>query len=870
MEKETARESEPGTEQKSAIPLFLDLVGSPLEAATSFLTPDYSPSYDFPYNPDPLVPSNNYDIYDEMRNDDQVKAAIAIKKDMVVNTGWKIVCDDEEVVKFVTDALNAINSYSGVDGTFDDVLRDMLSAYEYGFSLAEPVYVVKGGMWYFKSAKVRPPHSFKFHLKDNGDVEKITQTTAKNGELEMEPSKLLHFAYQSEFGNPYGKSDLLAAHDPWKAKKFVTKFYNVYLEKFAAPTIIGKYPRGYTTAEINKFFEMLKSMQFNTAAAIPDDAKVDFVQVVRDSSDSFAMAIDKYNMQIARAILVPDLLGLSGGKTEGGAYALGKEHFKVFLGAIKKDREALARKITQRMVAPLVAVNFGEEYAASVRFEFVPFSDDSVAEHANTWVSAVKAGVFDPNDEEINHLRALTGFPQGVVTRPVKVEPPLLPDGSINPNAGQPQGGTAAGADPEGEDEEDDEGGGEGGEDDAGEDAPGKSPAARKFAFRLARKATVYEAKMDFGKVAATLDDAETSIIPALTRTARAIYNAYIEDVRNRGLLRRLDLEALQTVQAKNLRDMNTVFKNKYLDLFQDAYETAAVELHGKQYAAKRKPGAALMPKQVEDIIKAESFRTVGDYTTELTKRMRNIISSGVKDSAGEGAIVALLRDEAKSFTDTWLATVVRTKTNEVYNTARRSFWEHDETAQKVITAYQFSAILDDNTSDICRDLDGKIFEIEDGVGRITPPLHFNCRSVLVPVTKFEKYESDAIPSVEDIQDLGGNLKRFEAAAEPPQPLQISGRANSAGDHTVVMAPGDGKRLRIRSIRVQNASPDGPVNIGFCDTPHVELEWRATLPKGGGTFEKVFDIPWSLSTNAPLFIRVSSDAEVMWTVEYFA
>lgn len=431
------RQTPKSTERASKLPLYLELVGAPLEAETTFLSPDFVPSYDFPYNPDPLVPSNNYDVYDEMRDDDQIKAAISIKKDMVVNTGWKISCDEEEVSEFVTRALNAINSYSGTDGTFDDVLRDMLSAYEYGFSISEPVYEFKNGLWYYKTIKTRPPHSFKFHLNPQGDVEKITQTTDKT-EITIDPKRVLHYAYQMEFGNPYGKSDLKAAHDPWKAKKFVTKFFNIYLERFASPTVVGKYPRGYSTQEITKFFDSLKSLQNNTTAAIPEDAKVDFVLAARDSTDSYCMAIDKYNMQIARAILVPDLLGLSGGATGGGAYALGKEHFKVFMGAIKKDRESLARKITQKLVAPLVAVNFGEEYAANVKFEFIPFSDDNIAEFANTWISAVKSGVFDPSDDEINHLRALTGFPQGPVNRPQKMEPPLLPDGTPNPKAGQP------------------------------------------------------------------------------------------------------------------------------------------------------------------------------------------------------------------------------------------------------------------------------------------------------------------------------------------------------------------------------------------------------------------------------------------------
>ena len=65
-------------------------------------SPYWALSYNFPYNPDPLCSGNNYNIYDEMIDDDQVKSVISIKKDMVVNTGWKISGDNEEVNEFIT------------------------------------------------------------------------------------------------------------------------------------------------------------------------------------------------------------------------------------------------------------------------------------------------------------------------------------------------------------------------------------------------------------------------------------------------------------------------------------------------------------------------------------------------------------------------------------------------------------------------------------------------------------------------------------------------------------------------------------------------------------------------------------------------
>ena len=63
-------------------PEKLAFVGSRLEAESEFKSPYWGLSYDFPWNPDPLCPGNNYDIYDEMADDDQIKSVISIKKDM--------------------------------------------------------------------------------------------------------------------------------------------------------------------------------------------------------------------------------------------------------------------------------------------------------------------------------------------------------------------------------------------------------------------------------------------------------------------------------------------------------------------------------------------------------------------------------------------------------------------------------------------------------------------------------------------------------------------------------------------------------------------------------------------------------------------
>lgn len=51
-----------------------------------------------------------------------------------------------------------------------------------------------------------------------------------------------------------------------------------------------------------------------------------------------------------------------------------------------------------------------------------------------------------------------------------------------------------------------------------------------------------------------------------------------------------------------------------------------------------------------------------------------------------------------------------------------------------VVTKFQFMATLDDKTSVICQDMDGKVFDLQHAVpGVMTPPLHPYCRSTTVP-----------------------------------------------------------------------------------------------------------------------------------------
>jgi hypothetical protein len=58
-----------------------------------------------------------------------------------------------------------------------------------------------------------------------------------------------------------------------------------------------------------------------------------------------------------------------------------------------------------------------------------------------------------------------------------------------------------------------------------------------------------------------------------------------------------------------------------------------------------------------------------------------------------------------------------------------------------MIYAFEFSAILDDKTTKICKDLDGLVVEpMSKEYYRYSPPRHYNCRSIRVEILNDEPY----------------------------------------------------------------------------------------------------------------------------------
>ena len=93
---------------------------------------------------------------------------------------------------------------------------------------------------------------------------------------------------------------------------------------------------------------------------------------------------------------------------------------------------------------------------------------------------------------------------------------------------------------------------------------------------------------------------------------------------------------------------------------------------------------------------------------------------------------------------------IVRTESSFVTHQAT---WDSYK-ASGVVDKYEYLATLDDRTSEICRDMDGKVFRLsEKQVGINYPPLHPNCRSTVVPY-----FDDEIDPGERIAQDSSGEV----------------------------------------------------------------------------------------------------------------
>jgi len=254
-----------------------------------------------------------------------------------------------------------------------------------------------------------------------------------------------------------------------------------------------------------------------------------------------------------------------------------------------------------------------------------------------------------------------------------------------------------------------------------------------------------------------------------------------------------------------------------------------------------------VVPRDALDWLRGYVPKLAGVLEEDVLRRVRDAISEAIEAGRTTEQAMELLREAdatVGAFASHRVEAIVRTETMRGYNMGHLIALRGAEGA----TGVEFSAILDDRTSDACRAREGLRLRLDDPrLVANAPPIHPNCRSVLIPILDDEvpdnwrgdEAEADALAATdptrqrpEDLEAVrrvlgsakpGGGARKDE---EPPAPEKVQIRLPIITDH----------QRRAWAEKVLDGAPEEIRRIVAREAPSVKYTEDGATGWAGGKY----------------------------------
>lgn len=703
------------------------------------------------YNPDSLMIKKGNSVYKRMLADEQVKAVLNFKKAAVTARGYTfdINADDPEQERIADFFNHAIGQMAG---SFSEKLKYLLSGLQNGYSISEKVYKSidwdGSPYWGLDDIKLKPWDTFTFLVDKYGGTDGLMQSHGYGGNETTVPlEKVIHWVYQPDIDRWYGESDLRAAYRAWWSKDITIRFQNIHLERHGSgiPIITPDENAGTSDNVKSKLLTILKNLTTRTGIVLPKHYKMEMQMPQR--TDAYEKAVAQHDKSIAKAMMVPNLLGLSEqGQT--GSYSQSQTQFDVFLWVMEDICNSISECLNEQLFAELALWNFGT--AEFPLFKFDPMTEAQKLELAKAWSELVQKSAVENTDRDEAYTRSLLGWPE---KEEVEGDEGETDDDSVLDPDGD-QGDTEdSGLDPD---------------EDSGADKDGdrQTGAVDEFTFTVSVGGPWLQ-RVRFKEMARSIDRGEADFamdLAALMAQARLSLEKQVQKIagqRSFGNIKAKEFEDIKLPKGV-MAKLRRITRSKLKGIFEENYNRAALELPKKLNAAQI---VGMDKTRADSFLASKSMKITDVLSTDVLKAVQQILENAIKyDKTLKDTMNAMETETALTSmlpeTDAAgrainvparLENIARTNIADAVNQGRMSLFGRPE-FKGFIRAYQYSSILDQRVSDVCEALDGKI---RRDWGEHAPPNHFQCRSILVPVTA--------------VDDWDGNEHTIPASVKPNQ-----------------------------------------------------------------------------------------------------
>jgi hypothetical protein len=364
------------------------------------------------YNPDDLLGYKGYDVYSKMLDDEQVKAAFDVIRNIICSREWFFEIRDtddkkqQEVKDFFTHCLGDV-----LKGTFTQALKGILLAKAHGFSLSEKIYTTTefegSTRWALKEIKAKPFRTFHFKRDNFGNVLSVIQDQ-DGKDVHLDLTKFIYYVHNAELNPIWGKSDFKAAYPAYWTKQNILKFWNIHDERVSGGTWALKAKEGAPALSPQDRLDVkaiLQTMTAQTGVMVPSGFDLDIIQA--SDTNAFENHIGYLDRQIAKALLVPNLLGFSDQKSTG-SFAQAETQLKTFLSVIKSEGDQLADVLNEQVFCELAYWNYGvKEFP---KFKFEAYTEEQKHEIVKAWNEALSKGSVENTFQDELKTRSLLGY----------------------------------------------------------------------------------------------------------------------------------------------------------------------------------------------------------------------------------------------------------------------------------------------------------------------------------------------------------------------------------------------------------------------------------------------------------------------------
>lgn len=281
---------------------------------------------------------------------------------------------------------------------------------------------------------------------------------------------------------------------------------------------------------------------------------------------------------------------------------------------------------------------------------------------------------------------------------------------------------------------------------------------------KLWREVTNAEAKVDFIRLAESLDDIDQEIADELERIYRNDVIPKFEQME-----KKIEQGFIAPILAYWLLTptrIEQIIKKAQTISYQAGKEAAQSELNKVRSISK--PGVAdsgkanypkvELPSNPAYDISAATFQRKSiaeSFANDINNEAKSTILDGLAKGIGAAAIITAVKDNTESKFDQYAANIAGTVSTENLNRGRAAVFQANKF---IISAYQRSEILDEVTCAICVSLDERIVKADDPMAKLDI-IHTNCRGIWVPITKNEEIEGTiGLPKtiVDSFKTVGG------------------------------------------------------------------------------------------------------------------